>query len=377
MLDFYKKNKMVRIILKIFLVLLVLLLVIFLFLKLWPAFGGTASKQDQADYTQRADNYKNGKFYNEDEFKLLQNVKKGTKDNVVSTKEDVPKSEIPTITPKFLKAPSVSDFTITWFGHSSLLMQMHGMNILIDPIFSERSSPVSFAGPKRFSKIPISTDDLPQIDVVIFSHDHMDHLDYSTILNIDKKVDAYIVPLGVENDLERWGVDVKKIHNMAWWEEININGLTIACTPARHYSGRSLTDQFESLWASWVLKDEYYQVFDSGDTGFGGHFQEISDKYGEFDFALFDSGQYDLRWSDVHMNPEESYRAAQIFKTKIVMPIHWGAFKLANHPWDDPAERFIQAAEGKDIEVVTPMLGETMDIKNYLKFMNRWWKDIE
>lgn len=157
---------------------------------------------------------------------------------------------------------------MTWLGHSSLLIQMHGMNILIDPIFSQRSSPISFMGPKRFSEPPLTIEELPEIDIVIISHDHYDHLDMKSIKELDSKVDKYIVPLGVNKHLERWNIDKSKIKDMAWWEEIEINGLTIDCNPARHFSNRRGFNIDSTLYASWVLKDENYQIYESGDGGF-------------------------------------------------------------------------------------------------------------
>lgn len=205
-----------------------------------------------------------------------------------SSKGRTPEGELPVMEPSFGAELPEGEVKVTWFGHSSLLLQMHGMNILIDPVFNERSSPVSFVGNKRFSHPPVGIDDLPAIDLLVLSHDHYDHLDYNVIKEMDEKVEQYIVPLGVENHLVRWGVDEKKIQNMAWWEEMTVNGLAVGCTPARHYSGRSLDDQFATLWASWVFQDEYHKVFESGDSGYGEHYEQIHDRYGDFDFVMTD-----------------------------------------------------------------------------------------
>ena len=272
---------------------------------------------------------------------------------------------------------SIDELNFTWLGHSSLLMQIHGMNILIDPVFSNRASPGSFIGPSRYSDLPITACDLPNIDIVVISHDHYDHLDYNTIKEIDSKVELYVVPLGVENHLERWGVDGKKIINMAWWEEININGLMIECTPARHYSSRNMIfDKFNTLWASWVFIDEYHKVYESGDSGFDTHFEDIHNKYGYFDLAFIEAGQYNNRWKDIHMTPEESVEAGKILGAKYIMPIHWGAYVLADHPWDDSASRFTIKAKEENIQYITPMVGETIRYTDNMN-TNNWWEEIE
>ncbi len=375
MRNFLKSHKWIKVGVIFLSVVLTLLLLAFLFLKLWPAFGGRASLEDKKDYESRAENYRDGKFYNDGDFQIVRETGK-TDEHIMSSKGTKPEKELPVKTPSYDGELPEDEVQVTWFGHSSLLLQMHGMNILIDPVFSERSSPVSFVGNKRFSHPPVGVEDLPHIDLLVLSHDHYDHLDYNVIKEIDEKVDGYIVPLGVENHLERWGVEKGKIQNMAWWEETKVNGLTIGCTPARHYSGRSLDDQFSTLWASWVFQDEYHKVFESGDTGFGEHYQAIHDKYGDFDFVMTDCAQYDVNWPEVHMFPEEAVQAVQILGAKTAMPIHWGAFALANHAWDDSVERFVAAGEQSGLQIVTPQIGETMNLNSIENCMQRWWKNI-
>lgn len=358
----------------VLIVIVIILLLVFLFLKLWVPFGGSVSKEDRINYLSRASNYKNEKFYNQKEFKKIHS---SGENNFISKKADVPIDEIPTMRPSFLSNPSISELDVTWLGHSSLLLQMQGMNILIDPVFSSCTSPISFIGPSRFSKLPIEINALPNIDIVVISHDHYDHLDYETIKAIDKKVNKYIVPLGVEKHLERWDVDNKKIINMVWWEEVEINGLTIACTPARHYSSRTFVfDGNSTLWASWVFANQYYKVFESGDTGYDKHFREIYDKYGEFDIAMLDSGQYDYKWRDTHMTPEQAVQAGIDLRAKVIMPIHWGAYKLANHPWDDPVERFSKEAEKQNLKYITPRIGQTITYESDMS-TDKWWVNIK
>ena len=368
------KSRVFRVITIILLIVLLLLLGVFLFLKLWVPLGGSVTYADRINYLERASNYKNGKFSNENFFQMIYSDSK--KNSFVSNKGVTPSEKISGVNPSFLENPSIDLLNVTWLGHSTLLIQMHGMNILVDPVFSDRTSPVSFVGPSRFSEMPIEVDDLPNIDIVVISHDHYDHLDYSTIKKIDEKVSKYIVPLGIENHLERWGVSSSKIINLAWWEEVDINGLLIGCTPARHYSGRKIIDNYNTLWASFVFVDEYHKVFESGDTGFDKHFQEIYDKYGEFDLALLDSGQYDVKWRSTHMSPEEAVEAGKILGSKVIMPIHWGAFSLANHPWDDSVQRFSLKAESENMNYITPKIGQTF---TYGEVFNheKWWSSIE
>ncbi len=348
------------------------------FLKAWKPFGGKASKADRKNYAERAANFDGKKFHNEEDFSAVMDKNAAPDPLTFSKRQPRPDFEFPTKMPDYLSDPEnrlpLEEFRVTWFGHSSLLLQMHGMNILIDPVFSEMISPVSWVGSKRFSHPPVSVAQLPEIDILILSHDHYDHLDYDVICEIDPKVKQYIVPLGVENHLKRWKVKAEKITNMAWWEETEINGLTIACTPSQHFSGRKLVDNMTTLWCSWVLKDDYHKIFENGDSGFAPHFEKIHEKYGDFDFALMECGQYDVQWPKVHMFPEQSAHAAKILGAKVVQPIHWGAIVLSRHGWDDPVERFLLAAEKENLTVITPCIGQTARLETPSLFMERWWR---
>ena len=348
------------------------------FLRFSPVFGAKASDQDRQAYSARSSLYDGKIFSNEREVSVMQEGAPREGETVLAQKEATPKGEIPMESPAPIPAQDLAQeqLTVTWLGHSSLLVQMHGMNVLIDPVFSQRTSPVRFAGPKRFSAPPIDAEHMPEIDLLLLSHDHYDHMDMETILALDDKVGQYVVPLGLENHLARWGIDGDRVQTMAWWEQLEIDGLTIGCTPAQHFSGRGLNDRFETLWASWVLKDEHHQIFESGDTGYGPHFQEIYEVYGAFDLVMLDCAQYSVRWAAVHMFPEQSYTAAQELHASYVMPIHWATVSMSDHPWDDPAQRMEAAAQGGDITLVTPRMGQTMTADAFDKFQERWWKDI-
>lgn len=359
--------------------LIMLSLLVFLFS--CRSLGGSAGKEDREDYARRASNYYDGKFHNEENFPTL--ADDPDEDEMrISTNEVRPGFDFPVKKPDFLLVEKdyvsveneLQELTVTWFGHSSLLIHMHGMNVLFDPVFSEMISPVSFLGARRYSHSGITVQDLPEIDLVIITHDHYDHLDYDVIKEIDSKVKKFIVPLGVENHLIRWGVDESKITNMAWWETADVNGLTVVCTPSQHFSGRRLVDNMTTLWAGWILMDEYHKVFESGDSGFGPHFEKIHEKYGDFELVLIECGQYNKRWPKIHMFPEESARAAKILGAKITMPVHWGAVVLSSHGWDDPVERIIRAAEKEDLNLITPYLSQTVDLTIPELYKETWWR---
>ncbi|MBP5683904.1 MAG: MBL fold metallo-hydrolase [Bacilli bacterium] len=367
-------RKIGKVLLIILCVLLVFAIIIVSFLVLYKPFGGRPDKNDKEDYLSRSSNYKDGKFKNDDNFTIMGKYTDPFKDRVGSS-DSTPSDAVDVENYEYVEPTSDSDVLITWFGHSTVLIQMHGMNVLVDPVFSNIASPVSLIGSKRFSDLSAEVSDLPNIDVILLTHDHYDHLDYKTIKAIDEKTGFYVVPLGLEKDLIKFGVKKSKIINLAWWEEVELNDLKFVCTPARHFSGRMLIDSNESLWSSWLIKDENHSIFDSGDSGYGKHFEEIEKKYGKVDFALIDSGQYNESWHQVHMFPEESVDAAIDLKADVAMPIHWGAFKLSNHPWNDPAYRFVRQAEELGVNYMVSKIGKTVNIDDYLDNQEVWWEE--
>ena len=267
---------------------------------------------------------------------------------------------------------------ITWLGHSTVLMQVDGVRILIDPVFSNNVSPVPFIGVKRFNKTKlISVNDLPYIDIVFLSHNHYDHLEKRTIKKLKSKVGFYITSSGVGGMLRGWGIDGAKIREHSWWEEGNFltrNGVEIkyACTPARHFSTRTLTDRNRTLWASWVIKTPNQKLFYSGDTSYAPHFKQIGYHYGPFDVAIIENGQYNIHWPDSHIFPEDAVQACLDVKSKVMLPVHWGAFSLSRHDWWEPVTRTLKAAEEQDLNVVTPKIGLTIKIEDDLQ-TDRWW----
>jgi L-ascorbate metabolism protein UlaG (beta-lactamase superfamily) len=286
-----------------------------------------------------------------------------------------PEIPLPTVSVDAKAIGETDNLKITWLGHSTCLIEIDGKIILTDPVFSERASPFSFMGPKRFaSELPIKLEELPNIDVVLISHDHYDHLDHQSILTLKEKTSRFYVPLGVGGHLQRWGVAAEKIIELDWWEERSIGGLTLAATPTRHFSGRGLKRD-RTLWASWVIMGEKSRVYFGGDSGYFDGFKQIGQKYGPFDITMLESGAYNEAWPEIHMMPEQTVQAHIDLQGKLLLPIHWGKFNLALHAWTEPIERLLKkAAEHQSLSVATPLIGEAVLPGAHLT-QTRWWED--
>ncbi|MEQ8323187.1 MAG: MBL fold metallo-hydrolase [Vicingaceae bacterium] len=269
-----------------------------------------------------------------------------------------------------------SNLYYRWFGHSAIYMEIDGKRLLLDPMLGPAAAPHPLLGPNRFNKdLPIRPEDLPEIDAVIFSHDHYDHLDHPTIVKIKDKVGHFYVPLGLGSHLEKWGVVKEKITELKWWDEMDFDGIRLACTPARHFSGRSMTDRNKTLWASWVIQGKHHKVFFSGDGGYWHGFKDIGDKYGPFDLSFMECGAYNVRWHAIHMYPEESAQAGVDLQSRRMMPIHWGGFNLSLHNWDDSPKRVGVKAKELGLTLVTPIIGEEVIIPAYVP-NEQWWDGV-
>jgi len=352
-----------------------------LFINLSPQFGGTPTKE-QVQIYQQSGHFKDGKFENavpttmgmsfSETMSVMYEFFRGAPNRE-------PNKPLPMQKIDSLEVASKSDSLarLTWFGHSAFLLEIAGKNILLDPMFGVSPAPHPMLGPKRFNKeLPIAVAKLPSIDAVIFSHDHYDHLDYGSIQKLKDKVGDFYVPLGVGAHLEAWGVAPEKIHELNWWQEVKHDDLTFISAPARHFSGRGLNDRFSTLWCSWVIQGDGQNIYFSGDSGYGPHFKEIGEKYGPFDFAMMECGQYNERWHQIHMMPEETAQAAVDVKTNLMMPIHWAAFKLAMHSWTDPIERVKRKADELEMPIATPQIGESIILNNPAYPQSEWWKAI-
>lgn len=268
---------------------------------------------------------------------------------------------------------AAADNSVFRLGHSTLLLKIHDKFWITDPVFSERVSPVQWFGPKRFHAPPISLEELPPIEAVILSHNHYDHLDQSAVLELAKKAKHFIAPLGVGDLLISWGIDADKVRQLDWWEFTEIDSIRFVSTPAQHFSGRGLSDEDQTLWTSWVILEEHFRLFFSGDSGYFDGFKTIGDRYGPFDMTFLETGAYDPRWAYVHMTPEQTLQAHLDLRGRWLLPIHNGTFDLALHPWSDPFERIAQASKTNRVLLSTPLMGERVGLLD-AHAGRAWWQ---
>ena len=260
-------------------------------------------------------------------------------------------------------------------GHSSHLLKLRGKYWLIDPVFSERASPVQWAGPKRFHPAPIALEELPPIEGLILSHDHYDHLDRATIEALALKVNRYFVPTGVGARLQDMKVPAERIQEFGWWQGGSHAGVQLTAAPSQHFSGRGLTDRNSTLWASWIIDSGDDRIFYSGDSGYFPGFRQIGERFPGIGLALMENGAYDKDWPTVHMTPEETVRAFQDLKAKTLFSVHNSTFDLAFHPWREPMDRLAQLAATNGIDLATPVIGEVLTIGKP-RTNELWWSKL-
>ncbi len=336
----------------------------------------SAAKYDQGDNPlnkiQASPQYKDGKFTNpkvlemNPGFGMMKKYLFGKEQR--SPEEVLPQNKIDL---SLLESADSSYLKVTNAGHSSLLIHMDGYRILTDPVYEAKLTPV---GPTRFNKdIPIDPTELKNIDVVVISHNHYDHLNKYSIKTIHPEVARFIVPLGVGAQLEKWGVPRDKITELDWWDSFYYDEkLTITSTPSQHFSGRGLADRNETLWTSYVIASLDHNIYFSGDSGYFDGFKTIGEKFGPFDIAFMECGAYNKEWADVHMFPEQTVQASLDLKAHFVWPIHWGTFNLALHDWFDPMKRVTLAAEANGVRLLTPIFGQVVEYPGRMQ-TEKWW----
>jgi L-ascorbate metabolism protein UlaG (beta-lactamase superfamily) len=262
---------------------------------------------------------------------------------------------------------------VSWYGHSSALVEVDGYRVLADPIWSRRCSPSRVVGPQRLHEPPLALDELPAIDAVLISHDHYDHLDIDTIIGLARTQRApFVVPLGIGAHLRKWGIPEARIVELDWNESHRVGELTLVCTPARHFSGRTFRRN-TTLWASWVIAGPRHRAFFGGDTGYTKSFAETGSDHGPFDLTLLPIGAYHPAWPDIHMNPEQAVQAhLDMTESGLLVPIHWATFRLAPHPWAEPVQRLLAAADPAGVQVAVPRPGQRVDHQSPL--LDPWWQ---
>lgn len=293
------------------------------------------------------------------------------RDFLFSNNNKVPKNEIPIVKTN-LKNISASSPSIIWFGHSSYMLLIENKKILVDPVFSGNASPISLFAKEFKGTEFYKPKSIGEIDFLILTHDHYDHLDYKTIQEIKSRTNHIITSLGVGEHLEYWGVDKKIITELIWGESISIDGFNFYCRPSRHFSGR-LIKRCQTLWSSFILEHKGLKIFIGGDSGFDEKtFASIGKEFPEIDLALLECGQYNQKWPFIHMQPQETALAGKLLGAKKLFPVHWGKFSLALHPWNEPIRRVQIAAKEKEINLFTPKIGEVVGFLVENTFED-WW----
>lgn len=359
----------------LFSLVLLFVLAVYAFM-LRPEFGKKPSGKWR-ELIENSPNFKDGQFQNlsptpqlaEDtnmakvlyKFALQKNPRTKPKDKIPTEKTD-------------LKNLDPNENVLVWFGHSSYFLQVDGIKILVDPVFSGSASPVagttrSFAGSDAYS-----VEDFPNIDLLLISHDHWDHLDYKTVLKLRPKVDTVLTGLGTGAHLKAWGYEASRVIEKDWYDSFTFRNATFHLTPARHFSGRGLKRN-GAIWTSFVMITDNRKIYLGGDSGFDTHFAEIGNKFGPFDLAILECGQYNPDWRYIHMLPSEIIPAAVNLKTKALLPVHWGKFSLAPHAWDEPIIKVSESIKGSDIALWTPMIGEIVNLDTPQRF-REWWKGL-
>ncbi|OBQ56744.1 MBL fold metallo-hydrolase [Tamlana sp. s12] len=323
---------------------------------------------------KQSPNYKNGSFQNLNDTPMLsEGVRYSTvlSEFLFSSKPKEP-TEIPSVKTD-LKSLNADEAVLIWMGHSSYFIQIDGKKILVDPVFSGNASPLSFTTKAYKGTDVYTAEDIPDIDYLFLSHDHWDHMDYRTLKQLQPKIKTVITGLGNGAHLEHWGYKPEIIVEGGWNDlVVNENGFEIYMTPARHFSGRGLK-RAQTLWASFVLKTPSSNIYIGGDSGYYTHFKTIGEQYGPFDLVILENGQYDKNWKYIHMLPGEQLVAATDLQAKSILPVHTAKFTLANHAWNEPLEKMVEAAKNKNIRVITPLIGQQVNLTDSLQTFKLWW----
>jgi L-ascorbate metabolism protein UlaG (beta-lactamase superfamily) len=341
----------------------------------WQAMGKGAEGERRARM-ERSAQWKDGHFVNPQP--IVSDFTGGMKAMFGASAEVSPSRPLqPVVLPgrERFETPPVTGLRVTWLGHSSVLLEVDGLRVLTDPVWSERTSPLTWVGPRRWYAPPVALEALPPIDAVVISHDHYDHLDYGTLRAMKDWNTRFIVPLGVGAHLAYWGIPPERITELDWWEQTRVGALGVVCTPARHASGRTVFDKDATLWAGYALLGPKHRVFFSGDTGLFPAMKDIGERLGPFDLTMIEVGQYHQAWPDWHIGPEQAVLAHRLLRGRALLPVHWGLFTLALHGWTEPVERVLAAARAAQDTVLVPRPGQSIE-PEAPPALERWWPEV-
>lgn len=323
---------------------------------------------------KKSHNYKSKGFQNLSDTPMMSedaSYWKMIRNSIKKNKDVKPPAKLPSVKSD-LKNLAGDQPVIVWFGHSSYFIRIANKNILVDPVFSGSAAPVSFMVKAFPGSDVYKPEDMPAIDYLILTHDHYDHLDFKTIRKLKNKVSKVICSLGVSSHLKYWGIEESKITELDWWQSKKVDeNIIFTAAPARHFSGRGIK-RGQTLWSSFILKASTHNLYLGGDSGYDYHFKEIGDKYGPFDIAMLEAGQYNTMWPLIHMMPEETVQAAIDLKAEVLLPVHWGKFTLAMHTWNEPVKRLLEKGNTLSVHIITPMIGELVRLGS-LGNKKTWW----
>ncbi|HEX2897175.1 MAG TPA: MBL fold metallo-hydrolase [candidate division Zixibacteria bacterium] len=370
------KRKVASVILIILAVTIVVFFLIVI-VRVGDSEAGASPSGERLERIKKSSNFAGDKFINEIPTVVTKNADywEIIKAQFSDKDKRTPPGPLPTVKPDIQSFASGGKLKAIWLGHATVLFSINNVTLLTDPVFDDGLS-IVVATTKRFQPTVVTREELPPIDGVLISHDHFDHLEMSSIQFFAKKGTIFFVPLGVGAHLESWDVPESQIVELDWGESREFKSLEIVCTPARHFSGRTLLRYYETQWASWTILGKNERVYFGGDTGYSGHFKQIGEQYGPFDLTIIPIGAYDKTWPEIHTFPEEAVDAHIDVKGNLLLPIHWGTFDVALHTWDEPIERFVKYAAEKQVNFVAPMMGERVSSDSRFNG-TYWWRSLE